>query len=41
VYPGVRLAGNVSVYPRLKIPAGITVTPETELASPEDVLDLL
>jgi NDP-sugar pyrophosphorylase family protein len=39
--PGVRLAGNVSVYPRLKIPAGIRVPPGTELAEPQDVLDLL
>jgi len=41
VSPGVRLAGGVSVYPRLKVPAGIQVAPGAELATPEDVIDLL
>ncbi len=41
IHPGVHLAGNVSVYPRLKVPSGITVPPGTELTSPEDVLDFL
>jgi N-methylhydantoinase A/oxoprolinase/acetone carboxylase beta subunit len=34
VYPGVRLAGEVSVYPRLKIPSGIRVPPGAEIAGP-------
>jgi len=38
VHAGVRLAGNVSVYPRLKIPAGIRVPPDTEVTGPADVL---
>jgi NDP-sugar pyrophosphorylase family protein len=41
VYAGVRLAGDVSVFPRLKIPAGIKAPRGAELATPEDVLDLL
>jgi NDP-sugar pyrophosphorylase family protein len=41
VSPGARLAGGVSVYPRLKVPAGIEVPPGTELTGPQDVLDLL
>jgi hypothetical protein len=41
LHPGVRLEHNVSVYPRLKIPSGIRVPPGTELALPEEVLDLL
>jgi NDP-sugar pyrophosphorylase family protein len=39
--PGVRLAGEVSVYPRLKLPAGIRVSPGAELTNPQDVVDLL
>lgn len=38
---GVRLAGEVSVYPRLKLPAGIRVSPGAELTNPQDVVDLL
>ena len=41
VSPGVRLAGNVNVYPRLKVPAGIQVPSEAELVTPQDVIDLL
>jgi NDP-sugar pyrophosphorylase family protein len=41
VSAGVRLAGGVSVYPRLKIPAGIEVPPHTELAGAQDVIDFL
>ena len=41
VHAGVRLAGEVNVYPRLKIPAGISVPPGSELTSPEDVIELL
>lgn len=41
VHPGVRLAGQVNVYPRLKIPAGIQVPPGTELRTPQDVIDRL
>jgi NDP-sugar pyrophosphorylase family protein len=41
VSPGVRLAGNVNVYPRLKVPAGISVPPGAELVTPQDVIDLL
>ncbi|MGH2693014.1 MAG: sugar phosphate nucleotidyltransferase [Actinomycetota bacterium] len=41
VHPGVRLAGQVSVYPRLEIPAGIQVPPGTELRTPQDVIDRL
>lgn len=38
VYPGVHLAGDVSVYPRLKIPSGIRVPRGSELTGPADVL---
>jgi NDP-sugar pyrophosphorylase family protein len=41
IHPGVRLAGNVSVYPRLKIPAGIRVPPGKELTDAADILDCL
>jgi NDP-sugar pyrophosphorylase family protein len=41
IHAGVRLAGNVNVYPRLKIPAGINVPPGAELATPEDVIELV
>jgi NDP-sugar pyrophosphorylase family protein len=41
VFPGVRLAGGVSVYPRLKIPSGVQVPPGAEIATPQDVIDLL
>ncbi|HYH28456.1 MAG TPA: NDP-sugar synthase [Actinomycetota bacterium] len=41
IQPGVRLAGDVSVYPRLKIPEGIRVPPGTELTGPADILDCL
>jgi NDP-sugar pyrophosphorylase family protein len=41
VYPGVRLAGDISVYPRLKVPAGIRVPRGAELATAEDVLSYL
>jgi hypothetical protein len=41
VYPGVRLAGDISVYPRLKVPAGIRVPRGAELATAEDVLSHL
>jgi NDP-sugar pyrophosphorylase family protein len=41
VFPGVRLAGGVSVYPRLKVPSGVQVPPGAEIATPQDVIDLL
>lgn len=41
VYPGVRLAGDVSVYPRLKIPSGIRVPRGAEITGPADVLRYL
>jgi NDP-sugar pyrophosphorylase family protein len=41
VHPGVHLAGNISVYPRLKIPAGIKVPPNTDVTGPADVLRYL
>jgi NDP-sugar pyrophosphorylase family protein len=41
IHPGVRLAGNVSVYPRLKIPGGIRVPPGKELTDAADILDCL
>jgi len=41
VHAGVRLAGDVSVYPRLKIPQGIRVPPHSELTGPDDVLRFL
>lgn len=41
LHSGVRLENNVSVYPRLKIPSGLHVPAGTELAEPQDVLDLL
>jgi NDP-sugar pyrophosphorylase family protein len=41
VFPGVRLAGGVSVYPRLKVPSGVQVPRGAEVATPQDVIDLL
>jgi NDP-sugar pyrophosphorylase family protein len=41
VQQGVRLAGGISVYPRLKIPSGMQAPPGTEIATPQDVIDLL
>ncbi len=41
VYSGVYLSGNVSVYPRLKLPTGIRVPPDTEVTGPADVLRYL
>jgi NDP-sugar pyrophosphorylase family protein len=41
VYAGVRLRGDVSVYPRLKIPSGIRVPPGSEIAGAADVLRYL
>lgn len=41
VYEGVRLAGNVSVYPRLKVPTGLHVPSGRELETPQDILDLM
>jgi NDP-sugar pyrophosphorylase family protein len=38
VYAGVKLSGDVSVYPRLKIPTGLKVPPGTEITGPADVL---
>ncbi|MBI4260960.1 MAG: NDP-sugar synthase [Actinobacteria bacterium] len=41
VAPGTRLAGNISVYPRLKVPSGIRVPRGAELTDPADVLAYL
>lgn len=41
VHAGVHLSDDVSVYPRLKIPAGIHVPPESEVTGPADVLRYL
>lgn len=41
VHAGVHLADHVSVYPRLKIPAGIQVPADTEVTGPADVLRYL
>ena len=41
VYAGVRLEGSVSVYPRLKIPAGIQVPRDTDVTNPADILRYL
>jgi NDP-sugar pyrophosphorylase family protein len=41
VYAGVHLAGNISVYPRLKVPGGIRVPRDAELADADDVLRYL
>jgi hypothetical protein len=41
VHPGVRLAGDISIYPRLKIPAGIRVPAHTEITGAADVLRYL
>jgi NDP-sugar pyrophosphorylase family protein len=41
VHAGARVSGGVSVFPRLKIPAGIRVPPGAELTGAQDVLDLL
>jgi NDP-sugar pyrophosphorylase family protein len=41
VYAGVHLAGDISVYPRLKVPTGIRVPRGTELTGAADVLQYL
>ncbi len=41
VYAGVHLSGNISVYPRLKVPSGIRVPPNSEVTGPADVLRYL
>jgi NDP-sugar pyrophosphorylase family protein len=41
VHAGVRLAGDISVFPRLKVPAGIRVPLGTEITTAEDVLRYL
>jgi len=41
VHAGVHLAHGVSVFPRLKIPAGIHVPPDCEVTGPADVLRYL
>ncbi len=41
VYAGVHLSGEIAVYPRLKIPAGINVPPGAELTDADDVLRYL
>jgi NDP-sugar pyrophosphorylase family protein len=41
VYAGVRLVGDVSVYPRLKIPSGINIPRGAEITGPADVLRYL
>ncbi|TMK86557.1 MAG: NDP-sugar synthase [Actinobacteria bacterium] len=41
VYPGVHLNGEVSIYPRLKIPPGLRIPPGTEITGPADVLRYL
>jgi hypothetical protein len=41
VHAGVHLAGNISVYPRLKVPAGIHVPADTDVTGPADVLRYL
>jgi NDP-sugar pyrophosphorylase family protein len=41
VYPGIHLSGDISVYPRLKIPTGIQVPPGSEITGPSDVLRYL
>ncbi|MBI3647393.1 MAG: NDP-sugar synthase [Actinobacteria bacterium] len=41
VNPGVHLAHDISVYPRLKVPAGIHVPPHAEVTGPADVLRYL
>ncbi|MFL5735749.1 MAG: sugar phosphate nucleotidyltransferase [Actinomycetota bacterium] len=41
VYPGVRMSGHISVYPRLKIPIGLRVPEETDITGPADVLRYL
>jgi NDP-sugar pyrophosphorylase family protein len=41
IYAGVHLANRVAVYPRLKIPSGIRVPPESDVTGPADVLRYL
>ena len=41
VYAGVHLAGDIAVYPRLKIPNGIRVPTGTDLTDADDVLRYL
>jgi NDP-sugar pyrophosphorylase family protein len=41
VHAGVRLSGEISVYPRLKIPVGIHVPRGSEVSGPADVLRYL
>lgn len=41
VYPGVHLAHDVAVYPRLKLPSGIQIPEGTDVTGPADVLRYL
>jgi NDP-sugar pyrophosphorylase family protein len=41
IHAGVHLSGDIAVYPRLKVPAGIRVPRGTELTGPADVLRYL
>ena len=41
VHAGVTMSDDISVFPRLKIPAGIRIPPHTEVAGPADVLRYL
>jgi len=41
IYPGVRLAGDIGVYPRLKVPSGIMVPSGSDVTGPADVLRFL
>ena len=41
VYPGVQLSGDISVYPRLKLPAGIHVPRGTDITGADEVLRYL
>ncbi len=41
MYPGVHLADDVAVYPRLKLPSGIHIPPGVEVTGPADVLRYL
>jgi NDP-sugar pyrophosphorylase family protein len=38
VYPGVHVADDVAVYPRLKLPSGIRIPAGREVTGPADVL---
>ncbi len=41
VHAGVRLEGNIAIFPRLKVPGGIQVPRNTDITGPADILRYL